>query len=495
MIAPKMQLERCSSPEYFEQCSDFGCKVQTLASLAAMPSSLRLAPFIPIPQKRLMKNTCSVLLLALCLASQNTTTRASAAGFDCGKATTVPEKLICANPTLSELDGKMATAFEQARKRAGARADALQRDQLIWLAKRNGSLSDSQFDISDVTKVYNERITFLDGAFTDPASPLLAAIMARAAVVPTRSDEWAALSGNGTVFGMAKEVDGTPEEAKKRMSADFDASPALTDLLTKIDDDESNITVVKLDLARMGGIYTVGGTAHCVSWLTLFRWQGRSVEPLAVPETLDDNCWTSSGALVNLQNQVYAMQIATSVDHLYIQAQPYTPNGWGKAERLILSYDRTLPTPKSHCTLGNCGDLIEQARDAIQRYDHRGDKAALIGPLSAEQNKRFEAMRTQAEEDQSLNALPEFGADVHILENDAYSNFADGAVYFPLRHQGEVLLARIGNAALGWRVSEDWLLAAWRWDGHEFKPVLGMSAPVQRGNFLFGASVPLPDAK
>ena len=434
-------------------------------------------------------------LVFLCLPSF-----AWAAGFDCGKATTVPEKVICANPTLSELDGKMTTTFERARKHAGARADALRRSQVIWLAGRNqliwlerwlASRQNGPSGVSGLENLYNERIALLEHPFKEPTSPLLVAILAQAAVAPTTSDEWKALSGNGTVFGMAQKYEGSLEEITKRMSVDFDASPALTSILTKV---EGATTLVKLDRAQMGGIYATAGTLYCDSWLTLFRWQARTVEPLDVPETLDDGdmCYgRGSGELVIFQNQVYAIRIHTSMDHLDIRAQPYTGNGWGEAERLVLSYDRALPLPESHCRLGNCGELIAQARDVIERYDRRRDEAALITPLSTEQKKRFEAMRRAAEADEdtgnddSLKTLPEFGAE----------QFADTAVYFPLRHHGEVLLARIGNARTRDHISENfWLLATWRLNGAWFRPVLGMEAPVQRGNFLFGTSVPLPDS-
>jgi uncharacterized protein len=474
---------------------------------------------------RLMKNTVSVLLFALCLAApafaQNAIAPVPAAWFDCGKAKTIPEKRICANPVLAELDGKMTAAFERARQHAGARAGVLRRDQLNWLADRNDWLSDSAFDAQKVADFYKRRIAFFEGAFQKPASPLLAAILARAAAVtiPIESDTWqtrygrlhqaaavtipiesdtdvwAALSGNGAVFGMGETYEADLQETAKRMSADFDADPALMNQLTQADEDsDSTRTVVKFKAARMGGISTVAGTLHCASW-TLFHWQGRTIEPINVPETLQDNCWEIWGRLVIFQNQVYAVQIATEVDSLDIQVQPYTQNGWGKAERLILHYERKLAAPKSYCTLEKCADLIAQAQSVIQRYDLRHDKATLIvSPLPPEQKKRFEAMREQAVGDDSMGTMPDFGKDVQILENDAYSQFDDyggSDLFFPLRYQGETLLARMGNASFGWRTGDDWLLAAWRWDGHAFTPMLGMSVAVRRGNFLFG-SVAVP---
>jgi len=64
----------------------------------------------------------------------------SAASFDCAKATTAIEKLICSNPALSKADEVMAAAYKKATLAAAnlpaAEQDDLKQDQLAWLKNR-----------------------------------------------------------------------------------------------------------------------------------------------------------------------------------------------------------------------------------------------------------------------------------------------------------------------------------------------------------------------
>lgn len=72
-------------------------------------------------------------LLALMLAS--VPQLILAAGFDCTKAASKAEKLICADTELSRLDDDLASAFRQARR--SSLSDRLAQDQRGWIAKRD----------------------------------------------------------------------------------------------------------------------------------------------------------------------------------------------------------------------------------------------------------------------------------------------------------------------------------------------------------------------
>ncbi len=78
-------------------------------------------------------------LAAAVLALSAIAPNANAASFSCYGRLTVTEAAICANPQLSRLDSRMASAFFQA---TGASSTALrkrlQRDQAAWLRYRNG---------------------------------------------------------------------------------------------------------------------------------------------------------------------------------------------------------------------------------------------------------------------------------------------------------------------------------------------------------------------
>lgn len=78
------------------------------------------------------RSMCARLLgvLTLCLA----TAPAAAASFDCGKAATPVEQAVCADPTLSALDERLAQAYRGQRARlTPPGADRLKADQRGWL--------------------------------------------------------------------------------------------------------------------------------------------------------------------------------------------------------------------------------------------------------------------------------------------------------------------------------------------------------------------------
>lgn len=92
-----------------------------------------------------------ILSIAVALMAGN----AHTASFDCAKASTKVEKLICADRELSELDDRMANAYEWDTEGG----DALPRfrgSQKAWLAKRNACA-----DADCVRQRYDERIAEL----------------------------------------------------------------------------------------------------------------------------------------------------------------------------------------------------------------------------------------------------------------------------------------------------------------------------------------------
>jgi uncharacterized protein len=78
-----------------------------------------------------------------------------AASFNCSKAATKVEKMICADNGLSELDDQLAVAYKGSLEAANDK-DALKQDQREWLAKRNELTS-----VSDLTGFYQTRIEAL----------------------------------------------------------------------------------------------------------------------------------------------------------------------------------------------------------------------------------------------------------------------------------------------------------------------------------------------
>lgn len=83
---------------------------------------------------------------------------ASAASFDCAKAQTRVEQMICDDPELSKLDEELAAAYSTALK-TGSNGSTFQREQKQWLKERNGCTA-----IDCVKSAYTARIASLPKA-------------------------------------------------------------------------------------------------------------------------------------------------------------------------------------------------------------------------------------------------------------------------------------------------------------------------------------------
>lgn len=101
-----------------------------------------------------------IALLALALAAP----LASAASFDCAKASSAVEKMVCANPDLSRLDEQLNGAYRRAVERVGDRP-AMRAWQRAWL--RSHTLADCK-DAACVKLAYGARIKLLDAAVKSP---------------------------------------------------------------------------------------------------------------------------------------------------------------------------------------------------------------------------------------------------------------------------------------------------------------------------------------
>ena len=94
--------------------------------------------------------------IAIVLSSFLLVGLAHAASFDCAKASTKVEHLICGNPTLSSVDEAMATRYKTILKRGGGTSEVTQ-SQKDWLKER-----DKCEDISCLNAAYIRRIDDLD---------------------------------------------------------------------------------------------------------------------------------------------------------------------------------------------------------------------------------------------------------------------------------------------------------------------------------------------
>jgi uncharacterized protein YecT (DUF1311 family) len=101
--------------------------------------------------------------MILALLSLSITFLAQAAGFDCDKATTKTEKMICSDSELSKLDEEMAVAFKKSSSDSTL-AETVRNDQKKWLKERNQCV-----DKDCLKQAYSSRlVTLKEPAFSPP---------------------------------------------------------------------------------------------------------------------------------------------------------------------------------------------------------------------------------------------------------------------------------------------------------------------------------------
>ena len=83
---------------------------------------------------------------------------AAAASFDCARAATPVEQMICGEWLLERLDERMAELYDRARKAPGVDGETLRAVQHAWLDTRNACA-----DTACLEQTYRERITALGG--------------------------------------------------------------------------------------------------------------------------------------------------------------------------------------------------------------------------------------------------------------------------------------------------------------------------------------------
>lgn len=86
--------------------------------------------------KIMLQKTQSLSLLIMAFLGLLYPVATQAASFDCAKASTEVEKMICADPELSKLDEELGKAYSEALKKV-PNADALKQQQLEWMKERN----------------------------------------------------------------------------------------------------------------------------------------------------------------------------------------------------------------------------------------------------------------------------------------------------------------------------------------------------------------------
>jgi uncharacterized protein len=112
----------------------------------------------------------TVLVTAVVLVSANASA-ASGQSFDCAKATSAVEKMICSDTELKALDTRMAQLYAQALKVVPAAEEpGLRSEQRDWITTRDACATASEPRRNCVSYAYTQRNSRLDGLRTSTAA-------------------------------------------------------------------------------------------------------------------------------------------------------------------------------------------------------------------------------------------------------------------------------------------------------------------------------------
>jgi uncharacterized protein YecT (DUF1311 family) len=435
---------------------------------------------------------------------------AHAAGFDCAKAADEAEKAICADTEASKLDEDLNRAYALARNAVGAKADTLARDQQNWIADRDNEVREvlreptEQIRVGQVLRnAYRQRIEFLQslagqGAALSTQTRTIQLTLQKPLQAKTSHGDTflAGLADRGAAVALAKELPIGKEGYIAALPAP--PTPELREAMkTAVDELGSlwHLNGLWLREANLGSFYSVQGTLHCVDH-TMFAVKDGAARSIESPEVLNGNCWTLVGEIGVLDAVPVALSTSpASVHGLDVVVQTWQDGQWSRRSRLLVRYDATLEGAIGYCQKGDCGAEIAAALGYAQRFARRPLPISLQTKLSAAETKRYAHMQELAQSDDAVKVMPR--EEQKLIGYGRYGGmdgFANEAVFFPAHLNGELLLARIGHAHVGWREADDWLVGFWRVQGDHLEAVAGVPIGVISSTYLLSAPM-APDKR
>lgn len=419
---------------------------------------------------------------------------ANAAGFDCAKASSAAEKLVCATPQLSALDSDLGKVFQDAIKAHPELADAIRLDQRHWLAERDDTTWTFQAGTpidgfpKMLAELYQRRIQILSHIGQKPGGPLdtvqkvLPDLGGSADLVKALSDHH--------VITLAKDV-----EVK-----DLNVLPFQPDakLRSEMSLDDGNATNRVLAGSPIGSVYSMGGTAHCVSEAP-YRLDGKKAAAVDMPPVWGEDCMTTHG-LARIGGDIVALRMDDgNQSEVVLAFSQWRGSSFGPAVELVSRLDRTLSLSGSICGPKEkpCVDFGKLALQYATRYaarpqpgtidklDKGMDKATYTAAVAAATAQGGIAPKGS---DNGFTDLPMFDQNISDYRMTGYSS---EATFFPIAFRGETLLGMIGHGHMGWRANEDWMVSAWRLKQGKLEPVASAYIPVTVSRFLFSSPIPV----
>lgn len=432
----------------------------------------------------------------------------SAQSFDCDKATTTSERVICADQTLGVLDSELAAEVKKALAADPAQRDELLAEERQWATERDKTCSQPAGPMTGeararavacLTAAYNERIAAVRPAPT-PAPPLSAeaqAARARTEICQRIGDRYRLLLGGAPQAPFKKSF---YADSPLETLAAFGAGVTIADPSARFDDysrrkvvdwaksqpqpflpSESVLKAIedivssrlRIDRLPNANIYAASvaeGTAGCRSsiYFEVENKRAMLAEGPAAWETAQGEGCGVTRAFGTIDATPVAFEDAN--DHtpsLQSSLSVTSWNGKGFDPACTLSF-QFAPRFDAHgsfnawdesCDGADC-DALRQAALALveeaQKNPLDAQKAA-VARLTAQQRRQFAQLKKIAGP-----AEPPADEASNLSDPASYTDAAP--LLLPLVHESRVYLAALGHFTIGWRIFSDWSVTLKRLD-------------------------------
>jgi hypothetical protein len=278
--------------------------------------------------------------------------------------------------------------------------------------------------------------------------PLAALDKASQSVVVIDADGWSPAS---------------PQAAVEKLH-ELRASQSLKDAIGKLTHDTWMFSIRRFGQSSLRMAEVIEGTLHCRRFeffdVSPTGASAVSAPPIVAADGGTGFCWTVSAYAGEVAGTPAFIVQSDSDDVVGLSITPWRDGQWQMSCRVTVKFTPQFEVTERYCSGVDCAAVANQALAFAKTID-RG--AALVGDA----NESFRALKKLAEEDPPGDNL----RDLQGTFDNAYSEFARQSEMIPVMVDGETYLGRIGHAALGWRISPDYLFALYKKGGYGLEPI------------------------
>ncbi|MFT3914124.1 MAG: lysozyme inhibitor LprI family protein [Anaeromyxobacteraceae bacterium] len=304
--------------------------------------------------------------------------------FDCARASTKVERLVCRTPALAALDLELADTYRTALRASPSARRSLQRSQGVWLEERDRVCGED--DVRCLGNLYDRRIAELSEPPARQALPLCTDVAAHARSAPT--------SARAELVPIAPPLPGPSEPtlsawnawgAQERPPIAFEEEPFSGDRAQAI-------RIHRVPGTAVYAAATQGGTLLCWT-MAFFRNVDGHARPANSPPSwfVEDEaagCLTTRG-FASLGDAVVAVEAATSPYDLEdtVWLSRWDGDRFGAPCELRLRYRLTFEASSNRvpedCRDGTCAPFREAAASVVAGlYEAHAERAE--GPQASQ---------------------------------------------------------------------------------------------------------------